>query len=126
MSRRPSCVVPTLRDRKREETRRAIAGAAYAIVRDAGVAAVTADAVAERAGVSRRTFFNYFPSVESVLTASVTDFFAALSERLDQRPPTRTSSTASSPSSTTRATSPSSSGSASSPRPARRPRTPRA
>lgn len=86
MRRRPTCVVPTLRDRKREETRRAIAGAAYAIVRDAGVSAVTADAVAERAGVSRRTFFNYFPSVESVLTASVTDFFAALSERLDQRP----------------------------------------
>ncbi|MGG5257881.1 TetR/AcrR family transcriptional regulator [Phycicoccus avicenniae] len=86
MSRTPSCVIPTLRDRKREQTRRALAGAAYAIVRDAGVDAVTADAVAERAGVSRRTFFNYFPSVESVLTASVADFFEALSARLTERP----------------------------------------
>lgn len=76
----------TLRDRKREETRRALAHAAYTIVRDGGVDAVTADAVADRAGVSRRTFFNYFPSVESVLTASISDFFAALSERLESRP----------------------------------------
>ena len=86
MSRPSSCVIPSLRDRKREQTRRALAGAAYAIVRDGGVDAVTADAVAERAGVSRRTFFNYFPSVESVLTASVADFFEALSNRLTERP----------------------------------------
>ncbi len=86
MTRPPTCVIPSLRDRKREQTRRAIAAAAYAIVRDEGVDAVTAEAVADRAGVSRRTFFNYFPSVESVLTASVSDFFAALSARLEERP----------------------------------------
>ena len=60
--------------------------AAYAIVRDAGFEGLTAEAVADRAGVSRRTFFNYFPSVESVLTASVTEFFASVGERLDARP----------------------------------------
>ena len=86
MTRRAECLIPSLRDRKREETRRALAHAAYTIVRDEGVDAVTADAVADRAGVSRRTFFNYFPSVESVLTASISDFFAALSERLEERP----------------------------------------
>ena len=76
----------SLRVRKREETRRALVGAAYALVRDAGYAELTAEGVADRARVSRRTFFNYFPSVESVLTASVTEFFASVGERLDARP----------------------------------------
>ena len=76
----------SLRSRKRVETRSALVQAAYAIVRDAGFEGLTAEAVADRAGVSRRTFFNYFPSVESVLTASVTEFFASVGERLDARP----------------------------------------
>lgn len=76
----------SLRSRKRAETRSALVHAAYAIVRDAGFDGLTAEAVADRAGVSRRTFFNYFPSVESVLTASVTEFFAAVGDRLDARP----------------------------------------
>ncbi|MBR7744785.1 TetR family transcriptional regulator [Phycicoccus sp. BSK3Z-2] len=80
------CRTTSLRERKRAETRRTLALAAYTIVRDEGVDAVTAEAVAERAGVSRRTFFNYFPSVEQVLTASVAEFFTALSRRLDERP----------------------------------------
>ena len=76
----------SLRTRKRAETRTALVQAAYAIVRDAGFEGLTAEAVADRAGVSRRTFFNYFPSVDSVLTASVTEFFASVGERLDARP----------------------------------------
>jgi AcrR family transcriptional regulator len=76
----------SLRTRKRVETRAALVQAAYAIVRDAGFEGLTAEAVADRAGVSRRTFFNYFPSVESVLTASVTEFFASVGARLDARP----------------------------------------
>jgi AcrR family transcriptional regulator len=76
----------SLRTRKRAETRDALVQAAYAIVRDAGFEGLTAEAVADRAGVSRRTFFNYFPSVESVLTASVTEFFASVGDRLEARP----------------------------------------
>jgi len=76
----------SLRTRKRAETRAALVEAAYAIVRDDGFEGLTAEAVADRAGVSRRTFFNYFPSVESVLTASVTEFFASVGARLDARP----------------------------------------
>jgi AcrR family transcriptional regulator len=76
----------SLRSRKREETRRALTEAAYALVRDRGFEGLTAEAVAERAGVSRRTFFNYFPSVESVLTASVTEFFASIRACLEARP----------------------------------------
>ncbi len=76
----------SLRTRKRAETRSALVQAAYAIVRDDGFEGLTAEAVADRAGVSRRTFFNYFPSVESVLTASVTEFFASVGDRLEARP----------------------------------------
>lgn len=76
----------SLRARKRDETRRALSEAAYALVREQGFEGVTAEAVADRAGVSRRTFFNYFPSVESVLTASVAQFFASVGERLESRP----------------------------------------
>ncbi len=82
----PPYLPGTLRERKREETTRALARAAYGIVREEGVDAVTADAVAERAGVSRRTFFNYFPSVESVLTASVAELLSAAAVRLEARP----------------------------------------
>ncbi len=76
----------SLRDRKRDETRRSLAAAAYGIVRDEGVDALTAEAVADRAGVSRRTFFNYFPSVDSVLTASIAEFFDSIGARLAARP----------------------------------------
>jgi AcrR family transcriptional regulator len=76
----------SLRSRKRDETRRALAQAAYSLVREHGFEGVTADAVADRAGVSRRTFFNYFPSVETVLTASVAEFFASVGARLESRP----------------------------------------
>lgn len=76
----------SLRSRKREDTRRALTQAAYSLVREGGFQGLTAEAVADRAGVSRRTFFNYFPSVESVLTASVSAFFASVGDRLDARP----------------------------------------
>ncbi|GAA4399408.1 mycofactocin system transcriptional regulator [Fodinibacter luteus] len=76
----------SLRSRKRAETHSMLAGAAYSLVRDVGFDAVTAEAVADRAGVSRRTFFNYFPSVESVLTASIAEFFVSVGERLEARP----------------------------------------
>ena len=76
----------SLRTRKREDTRRSLTEAAYALVRDSGFEGLTAEAVADRAGVSRRTFFNYFPSVESVLTASVAEFFSLIGACLEARP----------------------------------------
>ena len=41
---------------------RAIRQAAAELVRERGYEAMTYDAVAERAGISRRTVFNYFPT----------------------------------------------------------------
>lgn len=76
----------SLRTRKRDATRTALCDAAFSVVRDAGVEGLTAESVADRAGVSRRTLFNYFPSVESVLTTSLDDFFISVGDRLESRP----------------------------------------
>jgi AcrR family transcriptional regulator len=75
-----------LREEKKARTRADLADAAYRLVREHGMRSLTADAIADRAGVSRRTFFNYFPSVESALTYTVSDFFEALSAQLEARP----------------------------------------
>jgi AcrR family transcriptional regulator len=51
-----------LRERKKAATRLAIEQAAVDITCELGYEAATAEAIAARAGVSLRTFFNYFPS----------------------------------------------------------------
>ncbi len=77
---------PGLRELKKARTHADLVDAAYALVRDHGMDGVTAEAVADRAGVSRRTFFNYFPSVESVLVEGAGDFFTTVGHRLEERP----------------------------------------
>jgi AcrR family transcriptional regulator len=49
-----------LRERKKTETRRALSDAALALTVERGLDNVTREAIAERAGVSLRTFNNYF------------------------------------------------------------------
>ncbi len=69
-----------LRERKKRETRRAINGAALDLVEEKGFAAVTTEEIAARAGVSARTFFNYFPSKEAAVigtTAEELESYAA-------------------------------------------------
>ena len=64
------CAPPTssLRQRKKNATREAIHAAALSLAEDQGLASITVEAIAERADVSPRTFFNYFPSkVHAVL-----------------------------------------------------------
>ncbi|MFE3293793.1 TetR family transcriptional regulator [Rhodococcus sp. NPDC059234] len=56
-----------LRDRKKAATRTALSDAAVRLARTVGVDAVTADAIAAEAGVSTRTFHNYFPSKEEAI-----------------------------------------------------------
>jgi AcrR family transcriptional regulator len=66
--------LPSRREQNKLATRRAIADAALAVLRGRGVGSFTVEDIAEEAGVSRRTFFNYFPSLEAAL-ASVTEGF---------------------------------------------------
>lgn len=56
-----------LRERKRAQTSEAIHVAAAELVLEHGLEATTIDAISERAGVSTRTFFNYFPAKEDAV-----------------------------------------------------------
>jgi len=59
---------PTLRDRKRDRTHDDLARAAFALAKERGLDGFTVDEVAERADVSRRTFFNHFQSKEEAVS----------------------------------------------------------
>ena len=67
-------------------THRGLAEATYEIVRTQGPDHLTAEAVATMAGVSRRTFFNYFPSIDAACAHSVELLLAELTETLSRRP----------------------------------------
>jgi AcrR family transcriptional regulator len=60
-----------LRERRRIETRDLIQRSAFELARARGVDAVTVEAICETAGVSLRTFFNYFPFKEAVFVAPI-------------------------------------------------------
>lgn len=58
---------PGLRERKKHARREALIDAAHALVDEHGLEAVTVEAVCRRAGVSARTFFNYFQSKDDAV-----------------------------------------------------------
>jgi AcrR family transcriptional regulator len=58
---------PGLRERKKAATRRALHDAAVRLAIEHGVDRVTVEAIADDAGVSRRTFSNYFGGKEEAL-----------------------------------------------------------
>jgi AcrR family transcriptional regulator len=57
----------SLREQKRVAAWRAIQAAAMQLFNEQGFEATTIDQIAHAAGVSRATFFNYFPSKEAVV-----------------------------------------------------------
>lgn len=64
-----------LRDRKRAATRAAITDVARSLTAERGLNGYTVEEVCEQAGISRRTFFNYFPAKEDAILGHVDDDF---------------------------------------------------
>lgn len=62
-----------LRERKKQQTRRAISDAAISLFLDAGYEQTSVAAIAESAGVSRRTLFDYFPAKEELVLHRMAD-----------------------------------------------------
>ncbi|HET9691654.1 MAG TPA: TetR family transcriptional regulator [Acidimicrobiales bacterium] len=58
---------PGRRERKKAATRQALHVAAQELVAERGLAAVTVEAIAQRADVATRTFFNHFSSKEEAV-----------------------------------------------------------
>lgn len=65
---------PSRRELNKAATREAITNAALGLLRTSGPGNFTVEDIADAAGISRRTFFNYFGSTEAVI-ASVTHGF---------------------------------------------------
>jgi AcrR family transcriptional regulator len=66
---------PTNRDLGKERTRQALIEAALWLFAENGYDSTTAEAIAERVGVSSRTLFRHFPTKESILFSGEDQFY---------------------------------------------------
>jgi AcrR family transcriptional regulator len=79
---------PGLRERKKQATREALRAAALRLALERGPDNVRVDDIAEAAGVSPRTYNNYFSSREAAIVAAVTaDRAARVAVAVSSRPP---------------------------------------
>lgn len=74
------------REKNKTATREAIAQAAVDLLRAKGLGGFTVENVADAAGISRRTFFNYFPSAEAAIASSTESFLDLAIEKFRERP----------------------------------------
>lgn len=75
----------TLRERKKERTRRTIRLEAFRLFREQGYVATTVEQIAEAAEISPSTFFRYFPSKEQVVL--VDDLDPIMMQKYERQPP---------------------------------------
>ncbi|HIW90683.1 MAG TPA: TetR/AcrR family transcriptional regulator [Candidatus Corynebacterium avicola] len=76
----------SLREQKKQETRRSLARAAAGLLHREGSDGMTVAAVAEAAGVSPRTFHNYFPRREDALLFFLEDTISDWREQVESAP----------------------------------------
>lgn len=74
------------REQKKLETRRAIRDAALDLALQNGLETLTVEAIAHTAGVSPRTFFNYFASKEDALVTDAAEGAVQVQKLLLERP----------------------------------------
>ncbi|HLS74211.1 MAG TPA: helix-turn-helix domain-containing protein [Actinomycetaceae bacterium] len=77
---------PGRRELNKARTHQAMVDAARDLGRERGLENVTAEDIADRAGVSRRTFFNYFTGIESVVAAGLATPLQRIADALRARP----------------------------------------
>src|SRR5437879_13605264 len=75
-----------LRERKKEQTRQAIAETARRLFGERGFDAVTVAEIARAADVSEGTVFNYFPAKEDLFYGQTESFETALVDAVRDRP----------------------------------------
>jgi AcrR family transcriptional regulator len=75
-----------LRERKKQQTRQDIAQAAIKLFTKRGFDAVTVAEVADAAGVSEKTVFNYFPVKEDLVFPDGAQRFTAMVDAIRNRP----------------------------------------
>ncbi|XAS65761.1 TetR/AcrR family transcriptional regulator [Micrococcaceae bacterium Sec5.8] len=78
--------VPSRRELNKAATRQAIIDAALALLRSNGPGNFTVEDIADAAGISRRTFFNYFGSTEAAIAAVTFGFLDTLLQHFRLRP----------------------------------------
>jgi AcrR family transcriptional regulator len=76
----------TLRERKKLETREALVAAGLGLFARQGYAATSVEAIADAAGVSRRTFFRYFADKDELVFADDAEHVAAVLAAVDAQP----------------------------------------
>jgi AcrR family transcriptional regulator len=77
---------PSLRDRHKSATRRALRDAALKLFAKHGYDATTIEEIAEKAGVSTRTFFRYFPTKDDVLYHGERDWLQTVIDAYPDQP----------------------------------------
>ena len=77
---------PSRRELNKAATRQAITDAALALLRSNGPGNFTVEDIADAAGISRRTFFNYFSSTEAAIAAVTFGFLDKALQQFRLRP----------------------------------------
>ena len=76
----------TLRERKKDATKTALADAALDLADKYGLAQLRIEDIADQAGVSLRTFRNYFPNKEAAVVGLLTHNYDLVVKALRDRP----------------------------------------
>jgi AcrR family transcriptional regulator len=71
-----SVIAVSLRARKKRETRQRVIAAAKSLLKEKGYETTTVEDIAEKAQISRMTFFNYFSGKDKLLEALAAEMFA--------------------------------------------------
>jgi AcrR family transcriptional regulator len=83
----PETASPTLQERKQQLVRTAIWDAAMDLFAEQGYDETTIDDIAQKAGISRRSFFRYFASKSDLMAHGVFDYGTCLTEAISGCPP---------------------------------------